>query len=402
MIKRTLETFIRKYSREYPVIAVVGPRQSGKTTLVRHLFPEHNYLSLENLDLRHMATDDPRGFLDDHGKNLILDEIQRVPSLFSYLQERVDQPDTPPASYVLTGSQQFLLMEKITQSLAGRIVTFNLYPLTINELYPTEPDTDMNSIFSVKPGYIKNGGDLDIFKTIFTGMYPRIYDKHIDPGKWIENYILTYVERDIRSLVNVENLKIFENFIKICASMSATLVNHTAIANAIGISQPTVKKWLSLLETSGIVFVLPPYHRNFKKRIIKTPKLYFTDTGLLCFLLSIRKPDELLNHPLFGNIFETFIISEFYKRLHHIDEKPPLFFWRDKTGNEIDLIVENGPRLLPIEIKSSKTYDSSMKSTISAWLGLTGSAAEHGIVIYRGGAVVGKKSDITVCPWWFM
>jgi uncharacterized protein len=402
MIKRTLEAFIRKYSREYPVIAVVGPRQSGKTTLVRHLFPDHHYLSLENLDLRHMATDDPRGFLDDHGKNLILDEIQRAPSLFSYLQERVDHPDAPPASYVLTGSQQFLLMEKITQSLAGRIITFNLYPLTINELHPAEPDTDVDSIFSVKTGYIKDGGNLDIFKIIFTGMYPRIYDKHLDPGKWIENYILTYVERDIRSLVNVENLKIFENFIKICASMSANLVNYTAIANAIGISQPTVKKWLSLLETSGIVFMLPPYYRNFKKRIVKTPKLYFTDTGLLCFLLSIRKPDELLNHPLFGNIFETFIISEFYKRLHHIGEKPPLFFWRDKTGNEIDLIVEKGPRLLPIEIKSSKTYDASMKSTISAWLGLTGNVVEQGIVIYRGDVAVGKKSDITVCPWWFM
>lgn len=402
MIKRTLESFIRKYSQEYPVVAVVGPRQSGKTTLVRHIFTDHKYLSLENLDLRHMAIDDPRGFLDDHGQNLILDEIQRVPSLFSYLQERVDLPDATPASYVLTGSQQFLLMEKITQSLAGRIITFNLYPFTINELYPAKPDTDVDSVFSIKSGYIKNGGTLDIFRIIFTGMYPRIYDKNLDPGKWIENYILTYVERDIRNLVNVENLKVFENFIKICASMSGSLVNYTAISNAIGISQPTVKKWLSLLETSGIVFVLPPYYRNFKKRIVKTPKLYFTDTGLLCFLLSIRNPDELMNHPLFGNIFETFIISEFYKRLHHIGEKPPLYFWRDKTGNEIDLIVEKGLQLLPIEIKSSKTYNLSMKSNVSAWLELNGNTAEEGIVIYRGDAVVGKNSNITVSPWWFV
>ena len=402
MIQRTLESFIRRYSREYPVIALVGPRQSGKTTLVRHLFPDHTYLSLENLDLRHMAMDDPRGFLDDHGGNLILDEIQRVPSLFSYLQERVDREDAGPASYVLTGSQQFLLMEKITQSLAGRIITFNLYPFTMNELFPSAPDTDIDSIFSLKPGYIENGGDIDIFNTMFTGMYPRIYDKHLDPGKWIENYILTYVERDIRNLVNVENLKIFENFIKICATLSGTLVNYTAISNAIGVSQPTVKKWLSLLETSGILFLLPPYYRNFKKRIVKTPKLYFTDTGLLCFLLSIRKPEELMNHPLFGNIFETFIIGEFYKRLHHIGEKPPLYFWRDKTGNEIDLIVEKGTQLLPIEIKSAKTWHPSMDANISAWLGLAGNSAEKGFIIYRGENIVGKNSAVTVTPWWYV
>ena len=184
--------------------------------------------------------------------------------------------------------------------------------------------------------------------------------------------------------------------------MSGTLVNYTSISNAIGISQPTAKKWLSLLETSGILFVLPPYYRNFKKRIVKTPKLYFADTGLLCFLLSIRKPDELMNHPLFGNIFETFIISEFYKRLHHIGEQPPLYFWRDQTGNEIDLIVENGLQLLPIEIKSAKTYNASMKANISAWLGLQGNSSEKGIVIYRGGTVVGKKSAVTVTPWWFV
>lgn len=402
MIKRTLEIFIRKYGLEYPVIAVVGPRQSGKTTLVRHMFPDHKYLSLENLDLRHRAIDDPRGFLDDHGKNLILDEIQRTPELFSYLQEKVDLENSTPANYVLTGSQQFLLMEKITQSLAGRIITFNLYPFTINELYPAKPDTDIDSIFSVKTEYVKDGGSIDIFRTIFTGMYPRIHDKKLAPAKWIENYILTYVERDIRSLVNVENLKIFENFVKVCATMSATLVNYTTISNAIGISQPTVKKWLSLLETSGILFMLPPYYRNFKKRIVKTPKLYFTDTGLLCFLLSIRKPAELLHHPLFGNIFETFIISEFYKRLHHISETPPLYFWRDKTGNEIDLIVEKGIQLLPIEIKSSKTFHPEMLSNISAWLDLTGNTAERGIVIYRGDTVVGKKSAVTVTPWWFM
>jgi len=222
MIKRTIEKQIRKYRREYPVIAMVGPRQSGKTTLVRHLFPDYQYLSMENLDTRHMAEDDPRGFLDDHGTHLILDEIQRVPALFSYLQERVDLDDTAGA-YVVTGSQQFLLMEKITQSLAGRIVSFHLYPFTVNELYGPAPDTDLDSIFSIKSKCPDRAKEIDIHQALLTGMYPRIHDKQLDAGKWIENYVATYVERDVRHLVNVENLKLFENFLKLCASMSGSV-----------------------------------------------------------------------------------------------------------------------------------------------------------------------------------
>ena len=399
MIRRNLETSIRIYSSQYPVVAIVGPRQSGKTTLARYMFPDHKYLSMENLDIRHMAQDDPRGFLDDYGKNIILDEIQRVPSLFSYLQERVDLDDSP-AGYVLTGSQQFILMEKITQSLAGRIITFQLYPFSFNELYGAKPDKNIDSIFTIKPGYIKAGKEIDIYTAIFTGMYPRIHDKKLDARKWIENYILTYIERDIRSLVNVANLKLFEDFLKICASMSGQLINYTSISNSIGVSQPTVKKWLSLLEISGILFVLPPHYKNFKKRIVKTPKLYFTDTGVLSFLLSIRSPDELINHPLWGNIFETFIISELYKRVHHTGEKPPFYFWRDKTGNEIDLIVDIGSKLLPIEIKASKTYSPELKTNIFSWLKLKNNTADKGFFIYRGEEVIGKRSAVSVIPWW--
>jgi predicted AAA+ superfamily ATPase len=400
MIRRNLETSIRKYSSQYPVVAIVGPRQSGKTTLARYMFPDHKYLSMENLDIRHMAQDDPRGFLDDYGKNIILDEIQRVPSIFSYLQERVDLNESP-SSYVLTGSQQFLLMEKITQSLAGRIITFHLYPFTINELYGPKPEKDIYSIFTIKPGYIEGVKKINIYTTVFTGMYPRIHDKKLDPRKWIENYILTYIERDIRSIVNVDSLKLFEDFLKICASMSGQLINYTSISNSIGISQPTVKKWMSLLETSGVIFILSPHYRNFKKRIVKTPKLYFADTGILSFLLSIRNPDELINHPLWGNIFETFIISELYKRVYHTGEKPPFYFWRDKTGNEIDLIVDIGSKLLPIEIKASKTYSPRLKSNILSWLNLKNNTSEKGFVIYRGEGVIGKKSTVTVIPWWY-
>ena len=399
MIRRNLETSIKIYSSQYPVVAIVGPRQSGKTTLARYMFPDHKYLSLENLDIRHMAQDDPRGFLDDYGKNIILDEIQRVPSLFSYLQERVDL-DESPASYVLTGSQQFILMEKTTQSLAGRIITFQLYPFSFNELYGAKPDKNIDSIFKIKKKDIKGVEKIDIYRMIFTGMYPRIHDKKLDARKWIENYILTYIERDIRSLVNVDNLKLFEDFLKICASMSGQLINYTSISNSIGVSQPTVKKWLSLLETSGILFVLPPHYKNFKKRIVKTPKLYFTDTGVLSFLLSIRNPDELISHPLWGNIFETFIISELYKRVHHTGEKPPFYFWRDKTGNEIDLIVDIGSKLLPIEIKASKTYSPELKTNIFSWLNLKNNTSEKGFVIYRGEEVIGKRSAVSVIPWW--
>ena len=399
MIRRNLETSIRIYSSQYPVVAIVGPRQSGKTTLARYMFPDHKYLSLENLDIRHMAQDDPRGFLDDYGKNIILDEIQRVPSLFSYLQERVDL-DESPASYVLTGSRQFILMEKITQSLAGRIITFQLYPFSFNELYGAKPDKNIDSIFKIKQKDIKGVEKIDIYRMIFTGMYPRIHDKKLDARKWIENYILTYIERDIRSLVNIDNLKLFEDFLKICASMSGQLINYTSISNSIGVSQPTVKKWLSLLETSGILFVLPPHYKNFKKRIVKTPKLYFTDTGVLSFLLSIRNPDELISHPLWGNIFETFIISELYKRVHHTGEKPPFYFWRDKTGNEIDLIVDIGSKLLPIEIKASKTYSPELKTNIFSWLNLKNNTSEKGFVIYRGEEVIGKRSAVSVIPWW--
>jgi predicted AAA+ superfamily ATPase len=353
---------------------------------------------MENLDIRHMAEDDPRGFLDDHGRYLILDEIQRVPSLFNYLQERVDADDTE-ASYIVTGSQQFLLMEKITQSLAGRIINFNLYPFTVGELYRLTPDTDTESIFSIKSDHLPKTNSLDMYRMLFTGMYPRIHDKQLSPGKWLENYIDTYVERDIRNLVNVVNLKLFENFLKICAAMSGSVVNYAAISNAVGISQPTAKQWLSLLETSGILFILPPYYNNFKKRIIKSPKLYFSDTGLLCFLLSIRNPDELKHHPLFGGIFETFIVSEFYKRLYHVGERPALYFWRDQTGNEIDLIAERSGVPLPIEIKSAKTHNAKMTAAIHKWPGLSANVSHAGLVLYRGEAVVGKNAPVPVAPW---
>ena len=398
MITRNLEPIIEQVAQEYPVLAIVGPRQSGKTTLTRKLFPQHAYVSLENLDLRQQAEDDPRSFLADWDPPVIFDEIQRVPQLFSYLQERVDV-NADPGQYVLTGSHQFLLMEKISQSLAGRIATFKLFPFSFTELAGRRPDTSLEDIFTTGEIDVSEGAP-DHLQLLFTGLYPRIHDRKLAPRRWHENYVQTYVERDVRSLVNVGDLRLFEDFLKICAAHSGQLLNYLSIGNAIGVSQPTVKRWISLLETSGIVFLLSPHYANFSKRIVKTPKLYFVDTGVLCFLLSIRHADELRAHPLRGEIFETFIIGEYYKRIAHIGESSPLYFWRDKTGNEIDMIVDFGTRLLPVEIKSAKTFSPSFRDGVNRWLKLKGNAATEGKIIYTGDRIIGKNDAIQVVPWW--
>ena len=399
ILGRHLEPIIARYIREYPVLSIVGPRQSGKTTLARKLFPKHEYISLENLDLRRQADEDPRGFFDDHSGPLILDEVQRVPGLFSYLQERVDLKGTP-GKYVLTGSQQFLLVEKITQSLAGRVANFRLLPFTEAEIQGRPPDRDIPSLFQFKPGVFRSNSPGSSARLMLSGFYPRIYDQHLDAHKWLENYVLTYVERDIRSLVNLGDLKTFEAFLRICASSSGQLLNLSAIGSSVGVSQPTAKRWLSLLETSGIVFLLQPHHKNFRKRLVKTPKLYFVDTGLLCFLLSIKTEAELISHPLYGAVFETLVVGEIYKRIVNLGEEPRLFFWRDKTGHEIDLLVDFGKTVLPIEIKSSRTHSSSFTEGIQKWLRLQGKSAAKGLVLYDGKQAVGQTGDLPVVPWW--
>lgn len=401
MIPRHLAPYILKYSRQYPVVALVGPRQSGKTTLAKALFPSYKYLSLENLDLRHHASTDPKGFLNDYGSQIILDEVQRVPEIFPYLQEIVDQ-NQEPAQYVLTGSSQFLLIEKITQSLAGRIVTFKLFPLSYTELsrYPADPDFE--SVFRIRHHDRQKVSQEELYSLICEGFYPRIHDKHLDSYKWYENYLLTYVERDVRSLLNVRNLRTFENFLKLCASQSAQLINYTNISNALGVSVPTIKEWISILETSGLIFILPPYFQNFSKRIVKTPKIYFVDTGLLCHLLSIRNVDHLKVHPLLGSIFETFIVSECFKRFHNLGETPPLYFWRDQSGNEIDLLIHQGPQSFPVEIKLSQSYHSDFKATLLQWMEIQGNLAKEGAVIYCGEHAVQTHSSVPIIPWYVL
>jgi len=349
-------------------------------------------------DLRRQAETDPRGFFDDHPGSLILDEVQRVPGLFSYLQEKTDL-EGGESRYVLTGSQQFLLMAGITQSLAGRIATFKLFPFTVAELKGYPPDKNPDEIFEVKTDRIQAKPIANTAEMIWKGLYPRIYDKHLDAGKWLEEYIQTYVERDVRSLTNVGDLRSFEAFIKACAANSGQLLNLTALSSAVGVSIPTAKRWVSLLETSGLLFLLPPYHRNFRKRLVKTPKLYFIDTGLLCRLLSIRTPEELRSYPLYGSIFETFVVSEMYKRIAHTGEPSSLFFYRDKTGAEVDLIADLGMgKVRPMEIKSTRTYSDDLSESVRKWVAASGKSK----VKTRSCSPITAYMEITLPPFFSM
>jgi hypothetical protein len=401
MIPRHIAPYILKYSKEYPILALVGPRQSGKTTLAKALFPSHTYISLENLDFRQQAAEDPRGFLNDHGKNLILDEVQRVPELFPYLQELVDTYQDP-AQYILTGSSQFLLIESITQSLAGRIVTFKLFPLTYTELYEYPADSNFESVFCIRhPNRVKTDQN-SLYHIIWKGFYPRIHDKHIDSYKWYENYLLTYVERDVRNLLKVKNLRLFSSFLKIIAAQSGQLMNYANIGSSIGVSIPTIKEWVSILETSGLIYVLPPYFENFSKRIVKTPKIYFVDTGLLCHLLSIRTVEHLKTHPLLGSIFENFMVSECFKRFYNLGETPPLYFWRDQSGNEVDLLINHGRSSFPLEFKLSQSYHSDFKKGIERWLALEENPAQSGFLVYCGEHAVQTHTSIPSVPWYVL
>jgi uncharacterized protein len=400
MFKRHLAPYILKYAKEYPIIGIVGPRQSGKTTLSKALFPKYKYLSLENLNLRRAASEDPEGFLATHGSYLILDEVQHVPELFSHLQVNVDE-NQKPAQYVLTGSSQFLLVEKISQSLAGRIVTFKLFPFTYSELKNLPAAKKPEMVFQSYFPNRRKVSQESLYKLLLTGFYPRIYDKHLDSEKWYENYVFTYVERDVRSLLNVRNIRIFENFLLLCASRTGQLLDYSDLASALGVAVSTIKEWISILETSGIIFILKPFFQNYSKRVVKTPKLYFLDTGLLCHLLSIRTVEHLKTHPLVGWIFETFIVSECYKRFTNMGLTPNLYFWRDQQQNEIDLLIYDGRKCFPIEIKFSQSFHSDYKKTIEYWMELNANPAKEGLVIYCG-EIRDANRPISAYPWYLL
>lgn len=340
MYKRHLQAFLEEKGRQYPVITIIGPRQSGKSTLCRSTFPQYGYVNLEEGDLRNLALHDPRGFLRQYPSPVIIDEIQKAPELLSYIQTLVDEPKQK-SSYVLTGSHQLLLMEKVAQSLAGRTYLAKLLPFSHQELLQKKESATL---------------DLDTF--IYTGGYPRIYDWKLSPTEWLSQYYQTYVERDVRQILNVEKLELFDRFVRLCAGRVGQLLDLSSLANDCGISSPTAASWLSVLKTSFVCFTLQPHFKNFNKRLIKAPKLYFYDTGLACCLLQIKNPGMLATHPLRGNLFENWVIAERFKQSYHAGTEPSCYFWRDQKGHEVDLVEDRSTYLYPAEIKSGATFHS--------------------------------------------
>jgi predicted AAA+ superfamily ATPase len=354
-------------AQKMPVIAIVGPRQSGKTTLAQATFKKHRYVSLEDLKNREFAHTDPRAFFQTYHNEsgIILDEIQRVPELLSYIQVHVDEYKRP-GYFILTGSQNFLVHEAITQTLAGRIAIFTLLPLSIAELKKAR----------LLPGTIE--------ECVVTGCYPRPYASHLAPRDWYPDYLRTYVERDVRSLRNVTDLTVFERFIGLCAGRIGQLLNVTSLANDCGVTVATAKSWLSLLEASYIIFLLQPYHKNVGKRLVKSPKLYFFDTGLACSALGIDTAEQVVTHYLRGGLVESLLIVEIYKHYYNLKLEPHIYFWRDKMGNEVDCVVASGGQLLPIEIKAGKTISSQYFDGLQYWYELHKASENNGVVLYAG------------------
>ena len=396
MIRRNLEKNLQEASRKYPVISLTGPRQSGKTTLVRAAFPEHGYISLEDPEQRGLALEDPRGFLSQFPEGVILDEVQRAPDLFSYIQPMVDAEDRP-GRFVLTGSQNFLLLRTVSQTLAGRCAIYHLLPFSLSELF-SWPDLSLDRIsHEVLLKREKPTGGL--FQILYTGFYPRIHDKDLAAQDWLKNYAQTYLERDVRDLINVGDLETFRRFMGLCAGRCGQILNVNSLAVDCGISHTTARRWLSVLETSFIVVLLRPHHHNFNKRLVKSPKLYFLDTGLLCYLLRIRDPEDLRLHAQRGGVFESFVISELHKKALHNGQEPDLFFWRDSTGHEVDCIIDSGRTLTPVEIKSGQTITRDFFKGLDYWRGLSGVTEQPGALIYGGDRTYQYK-DTMVYSWW--
>lgn len=361
MIDRELTGRIQYFLQKYPVVTVTGPRQSGKSTLLRNAFTDYTYLSMEDPDVLMLAQEDPRLFLKQYPERVIIDEAQRFPELFSWLQTHVDDAGRT-GMYILSGSHNFLLMERISQSLAGRTAVLKLLPFSLNELFHAgirfdEPD-----------------------EAIFKGFYPRLYDKNLQPDEFYPFYIQTYVERDVRQLVNVSDISKFIKFVKLCAGRIGQLLNLSSLGTECGISQPTAQSWLSVLESSYIVYLLKPYHQNFNKRLVKTPKLYFHDVGLACSLLGISSKEQIFSHYHRGALFENLIISGYLKMMHNRAKEPVMYFWRDNSGNEIDLILERDGRVHVWEIKSGSTYHSDHFKGLRFWKKATGKVPVGGVV----------------------
>ena len=378
-IERALTKELLLSAKEYPIVSILGPRQSGKTTIAQKAFPQKQYVSLENLDARNFAENDPNNFIKTYSDGAIIDEVQRVPSLLSYLQTEVDKQHNP-GRFILTGSNQYMLQEKITQSLAGRVSILRLLPLSISELHRIGKKFSLNEI-------------------MFKGLYPKLYSENIRIKNWYDNYIETYVDKDVRLIKNIENLSQFNLFLKMLAARVGQLVNLASIGNDCGVAQNTIKSWISILESSFIIKLLYPHFKNYNKRLVKTPKIYFLDTGLLCRLLGITNNNELATHTLRGGIFESFIFSEIEKKYYNAGEKSQLYFWRDKNGHEIDFLID-AQQIKLVEVKSSATINGDYFKGINYYQKISQELIKS-FLIYSGEEKQ-YRENTTALPWNFI
>ena len=366
LITRTAGNLLVRYAKSYPVVTIIGPRQSGKTTLVKMTFPEREYANLEDLDTRTFAREDPRGFLAGFPKGAILDEIQNVPELLSYVQTIVDEK-RKNGIFILTGSAQLKMMESVNQSLAGRTALIKLYPFELNEAYTKHQ--------------LKT---IDINEILYRGFYPRIFDQSLNPTEALSFYLETYVQRDVRSLLNITNLTMFERFVQLCAGRIGQTINYSSIGSDLGISHNTVQAWLSVLQASFIIKLIPPYYKNLNKRIIKSAKLYFIDVGLASYLLGINHSKTLRSHPLKGPLFESFVFSEVLKYRANQGIRSNIYYFRDKTGNEVDMILDYSHGIFPVEIKSSETFHSEFSKGLKFIEKLTPDTVKRMGIVYGG------------------
>jgi predicted AAA+ superfamily ATPase len=378
MIQREAKKKLIDLAAKFKAVAVTGARQTGKTTLIKEVFQAKPYVSLENLDLRNFALEDPRGFLENYPNGAVLDEVQRTPNLFSYLQEILDNSNEK-GLFILSGSNNFLLQQSISQSLAGRIGYINLLPFSIVELSNVNllPDSDD--------------------ELLVRGFYPPVYDQDIPVADWCPNYIRTYIEKDVRQIKNISDLIVFEKFVRLLAGRTGQELNNLSLSNEIGVDVKTVHSWIGILESSFIVYLLKPHFKNFNKTIIKRPKLYFYDTSIVCSLLGIQTTEQMKSYPLRGAIFETMVMGEFLKKRTNAALPINLFYWRDSTGHEIDLIIDNAGTLLPVEIKSGKTITKDFFKNLDYWCKLSGET--QSVLMYAGAQSQKRSNGITVMNW---
>jgi len=399
-IRRNIESLLVEVAGQFPAITLTGPRQSGKTTILKKIFgSSHRYVSMELPHLREAAQVDPQGFLESNPPPVIIDEIQYAPILFPYIKEIIDQRRDETGLFLLTGSQNFTLLENITESLAGRTAVLKLFSLSLNEIagiedisFPWERESKLQSHPTISI--------VDLWQNLMRGFYPELVSKpHLNQEVWHGSYIQTYIDRDVRSIRQVGDLTIFQSFIRTLAARSGQLLNLSDIARDLGISFSTAKQWLSVLEASFLVIILRPYFVNVGKRLVKSPKIYFTDTGTLCYLTGLKDSEHAASGPMSGAIFETAVVIEIYKRILHRGQMPRLYFWRTSSGTEVDVLIDEGNRLIPIEIKQSATPRPRMASSIRSIMSDFPNQIDRGYVIHTGSDQMPLAPNITALPF---